>query len=267
MKKINLAFLMLILLIQSVGCQVYKSNIRNDNDFSSYDDSKYCENIATPKVISNEFSRILSEIKTINGRAGNYYSHLIKIDSSIDIYVFSVRSISTFDHYIFAYNSIDNHKISKKPVVINGKWSENNEDGFDLKLMNLPNFRLIDKKENVLNIIIKERVHNGNVYDALFEKYFELNQKTLEFTLKYCIESKACGIDDIIIERLIEGNEVKVYKRDKNKVEEIGSYVLSDDMKKIISKKCIDDYFCNQLVTLSGLDDQSVLSNGYLFRY
>jgi hypothetical protein len=252
-----------------LSCQVKNySLLRNDNDYSTYNDKQYTEKIILPKVVHKNIEETINKIiKSIAPfKIDDYYIHKVCVNDSIDIFVLSIESFTISEHQIFVYN-LKSNQLVKSNISINAKWSKNNEDGFDIKLNELPNIKIESQNDNAI-ISFRERVHNGNSYNAVIQKYYNLNLKTLKIALNYCIEAKAVGIlDNVIIERIIEGNTVKVYKRDKNNIEQIGSFILSNDMKTIVSKNCIDDYFCSQLVTSSGLDDQTILKEGYLFRY
>ena len=61
----------------------------------------------------------------------------------------------------FAANPLS-ETLSKKPFVINGKWCADNESGFDVPLLK---GQMIEVSGN--SIFLRERVHNGNSYNAV----------------------------------------------------------------------------------------------------
>lgn len=267
MKIFKFLSFILIIYCSTVSCQLKNySYHRSDNDFSTYNDNKYCQEIEISKLV---FKNIRNSIDTIRKsifpiKFDDCYLHSIHINDTIDIIVLSIKSFVLTKHLFFV-NNTKTGQLVKSNFSINGKWAKNNEDGFEVKLMELPNAK-IENIENESVLTIKERVHNGNSYNAVIQKYFKVDCDKLTIDLKYCIEIKAIGFDDAIIERLAEGNEVKVYKQDKNNIREIGSFILSSDKKTIESKYCLDEYYCSQLVTCSGLEDQIILKEGYSFR-
>ena len=258
----------LLLFCLPVSCQVKNYSLhRNDNDFATYKSEHSVQRDELPKELNRNISAIVTNIqKSIApDKLDDYYIHKINVNDSIDIFVLSIESFSLMEHRLFLFNEKSN-QISKTKIAINGKWAKNSEEGFNFKLMDLPNIE-IKNQENESLLSIKERVHNGNSYDAVIQKHYYINFEKLTLDLKYCLEIKALGYDDAIIERLAEGNNVKVYKRDKNNIQEIGSFVLSKNMQAIVSKRCLDDNYCSQLITCSGLEDHIILNDGYLISY
>ena len=259
---------MLSIFCMPLSCQVKNYSLhRIDNDFATYNNEQLSERIELPQELSKNVIAIVNNINEsiAPDKLDNYYIHKIDVNDTIDIYVLSIESFTLTEHQIYLYDVITN-QLSKTKVAINGKWAKNTEEGFDIKLIDLPNIK-IQKIENESILTIKERVHNGNSYNAVIQKYYKIDFEKLTLSLKYCLEIKALGYDDVIIERVIDCNNVKVYKRYKNNIQEIGSFILSDDKNTIVTKKCLDDNYCSQLVTCSGLEDKIILKEGYLIRY
>lgn len=267
-KILTFMFSIIVIFSGALSCQVKKSSFhRNDNDFSTYNDKNNCEEILLSKVAYMKIAKSIDKIKKSISpiKIDDYYLHTIHVNDTVDIIVLSIKSFVLSEHHFFVFNTKTN-KVEKSNFSINGKWSNNNEDGFDIKLMELPNIK-IENQENGVFISIKERVHNGNSYNALMQKFYKIDIEKLALDLMYCLEIKAIGYNNVVIERILDGNIVKVYTRDKNMIKEIGNFTLSKDFKIIESKNCLDDFYCNQLVTCSGKDDQIILNEGYSFRY
>lgn len=264
MRACNQIIAIFLLFCIPISCQVKSYSIhRNDNDFASYHNDQYGEREILPLEFSLKVTSIIDQIteSIAPDKLDDYYIHKIDVNDDIIIYVLSIESFSLTEHQLFLYNTKTN-QISKSKAAINGKWSKNSEEGFNIKLIDLPNIKIQSQGSDYI-LSIKERVHNGNSYDAVIQKHFRIDFEKLTLTLMYCIEIKAFGYDDVIIERVIDGNIVKVYKRDKNSIEEIGSFILSNNMQSVTYKTCLNDDFCSQLVTCSGVEDQIIIQKGY----
>ena len=100
-----------------------------------------------------------------------------------DVTLYSIRysGIGFEEYYILAYDSLSN-SLSSSPFVINGKWSANNESGFDIPILR---GEMMEIREN--DILFRERVHNGTSYNAVLLYCLSCND-SLDFKIKYCIE-------------------------------------------------------------------------------
>lgn len=259
-----------LLLVLSSLCFLYScerslySLHRNDNDFASYNDKLYVENVPLTKDLNGKFNIILEEVKKEIGsydKLKDFYIHNVFVNDTFEMYVLTLNSFSKKEHQIYLYNKMKK-QLSKGKVTVSCKYSLNGEDGFNEKLIDRPNIetRFIG---NNLSFSIKKRFHNGTAYNAVIQKFYTVDLAQLSFKLSYCVEVKAISFEDDIIERIIDGDTVRVYKRNSSGIKEIGSFVISSDKQSIVSKNCLDERYCTQLVTCSEDDDQEFLIMGY----
>ena len=182
-----------------------------------------------------------------------------------DITLYSIRysGIGFEEYYILAYDSRSN-SLSNSPFVINGKWSADNELGFDTPILR---GKMMEIREN--DILFRERVHNGTSYNAVLLYCLSYND-SLDFKIKYCIEEYSlCTTPEMsmdeyfIIEREVTpGLLVNCFiEFDNNGRQAIGSYSLSEE--GVISNIKVTDLEQYQwIVTTSGIDAQLFSKKG-----
>lgn len=92
----------------------------------------------------------------------SYYIQKVFVNDSIDLFALSVESFPRIEHHLFLYNNNSSHYV-KTNIVINGKWSKNNEEGFNYKLLEYPLCNILNldgklffqyKKEFIMEILI-----------------------------------------------------------------------------------------------------------------
>ncbi len=239
-----------------------KSIVRNDNDYVTYIDNESLKEF-NPKKVKEMFKLKIKQIKG-NTKRVKFYSYKININENIDIYALIVDCNFTNDCYIIAYDKFK-QTITINPVKLNIKWANNNESGFKDKLLCFPLLD-IQKADNKYTISIKERFHNGNTYNAVINKIYILKDD-LSFDLKFCYEETALTFDGKNIKRVLNDNNIYVYKQGKSVLEYLGKIQIDVEAKKIIKKECVKDEFCEILFTCSGEDEENILKNGFEIKY
>lgn len=239
-----------------------KSIVRNDNDYVTYNDSESLKEF-NPKKVKELFKLTIKQIKR-NSERVKFYSYKININENIDIYALIVDCNFRNDCYIVAYDKFK-QIITSNPVKLNIKWANNNESGFKNKLLCFPLLD-IQKVDSQYTISIKERVHNGNTYNAVINKIYILKDD-LSFDLKFCYEETALTFDGQNIKRVLNNNIIYVYKQDASVLEYLGKIQIDIEAKKIIKKECIKDEFCEILFTCSGESEETILKNGFEMKY
>lgn len=240
--------------------------VRVDNDFVTYTDTvspreKLPENIKT---------YILKNL----GATGFKFDLIFKLTASKEIFLYVVKGTqqSQVLYYFFAYDHISK-AISPKPEIINGKWMENNEEGFDKK------FKLLKGKQlsfanvlyqNNIEFSIKERVHNGNYYNAVLSKYYYI-KKNLELCRIFCLEIVSVSpFENCSIERSIKnGNCIQVELLCEGVKKLIGRvyFKIADNNITVVKKRALVPEYKDLLITSSGEMEKYFLKNGYHFRY
>ena len=224
--------------------------VRADNVFVSYYDS-VSPRKETPATIRNVCGKYYA-----NNDLGR--NQIFKITfGTIDIYVIRNSGIDFEDYCLYAYDSLYNN-LSDTPFIIKGKWSTDEESGFDKPLLKN---KMIEISGN--NIILRERVHNGTSYNAVLLYSLVCNEK-LDFFIKYCIEEcSLCCMPEmklneylIIRREITEGLQINCFlENGKKNKGYIGSYNLSVD-GDIIKIHVVDNKFSTWIVTTSGIDPQ-----------
>jgi len=233
---------------------------RVDNDYVTYKDTESPRVEAPKDVIKNMSAILKSSQLPFSEKEISLYK--IDIDSNIQAFVL-VSHFPTYQYaYIFLYNTKEK-TTSNAPVGINLKWAANNEQGFDFKMLKYPLVE-IKKEDSSYKVYLKERVHNGNMYDAVITKIYNINN-ALSFQLAYCYESYAVLDENTYIERLLKDNVITVFKSTVNSKEYLGSIILSDNNTKINSIVCNNENYCNILFTNSEKSNDEILKNGYFF--
>ncbi|RYJ43167.1 hypothetical protein [Flavobacterium beibuense] len=236
-----------------------KTIIRDDNDYVLYNDTN-SPTESTPNEVVTEFEKVLKSIKYLKTTV----LFKIKNNNDIDTYALVVNDGLNKEIFILPYNHLEK-RVANNYIKINGKWGFNSENGFDFKLLDYPNIKteLID---NNLYIYLKERVHNGNSYNAVVTKVFEIT-KDLDLNLKFCYEEVCLTGDGIKIIRVLKEDNLFCYKNEDNKLRYIGSLVIDRENGKIESRQCDDNDLCEILFTCSGENEHSFIKSGYNFEY
>lgn len=239
-----------------------KSIVRNDNDYVTYNDNESLKEF-NPKKVKEMFKLIIKEIKE-NSKKVKFYSYKINVNENIDIYALIVDCNFKNDCYLIAYDKF-RQIITINPVKLNIKWANNSESGFKDKLLYFP---LLDVQEldNKHTISVKERVHNGNTYNAVINNIYILKDD-LSFDLKFCYEETALTFDGHKLKRVLNNNIIYVYKQDATVLEYLGKIQIDIEAQKIIKKECVKDEFCEILFTCSGEDEENILKNGFEIKY
>ena len=266
MKKILFAVLLLFI-SSSLQSQDWLNNciVRSDNDYVSHRDTiSPHENIKTQvkKQIKNYFDGVSEDdFKTMQE-----HNLVFKVAYSeiIDIYIVKAHFDALgINYYFFSYNKATN-KHSDFPYKINGKWIENDEEGFNNKLCSSPLFSVTQDSL----IILKERKHNGTSYDAVVAYYLSIDSN-MNMKLQFCVESiylyTSPEVDNSYTYKIIRTRDISTNRIDckmlisnAHKQSEIfiGNFIISRQDKNITNRYCHsphDDF----LITGSGIDENS----------
>lgn len=232
------------------------SFVRLDNDYVAYKsiDSK-------KEVVPLEIKHTFEEILDKEELSENPYSYKIKISNDIFAYILINNNFIETKGYIIFFNK-EKKKVSKTPIIINLKWAYNNEEGFGFKLLDYPLFQ-INKENNINYVILKERVHNGNSYNAVVTRVYEL-RNDLYTELKFYFESKVLLDDGNEIVRYLKENKILSYLQKRDKTIYLGTVFLNSKMDNIESISCDYNDYCDVLITSSGIERDKFFKNGYI---
>lgn len=235
--------------------------VRGDNDYVTYYDSMSPQKRA-PSIISEWCKKFCPDNKMKRNQIFEM--------SHNDITIYSVRysGIGFEKYYVLAYNS-KSGRLSSSPFVLNGKWSADNESGFDTPILEGKMFEI---KEN--NILVRERVHNGTSYNATLLYCLSYNE-SLDFNIQYCIEECSLCVtpemvmdDSFSIKREVTPElQVKCFIETNHRGRRaIGSYSLSDNgeiSNIIVTDKRQEEW----IVTTSGIAPQVFSKKGSSFYF
>jgi hypothetical protein len=259
----KLIYILVIFVSSNLFGQDYENSIvRNDNDFATYQDIESLKE-PNPKIVLEKIKSIIKFSKKQSKKV-NFFSYKINLSEKVEIYALIVNGPFTSECNIFAYD-IFNKKVTLYPIKYSLKWAKNSESGFNYKLLDLPMLNVQRQNENY-NISVKERVHNGNTYNAVINKTYKLNSD-LSFDLKFCFEENALTFDGHKIIRILYDNLLYVYKKDLVSIEYLGKILLNSEKSEFVKKDCFKEDFCDVLFTCSGKKEEIILKKGYISEY
>ena len=179
----------------------------------------------------------------------------ISVSNSVLLYCCKFKNFTGQFLDVFFMEDSVSKKISKKHFIINSTWMENNEAGFDEQSRLLDTsifyFRRTSDDGNV-KFVIRERVHNGNFYNAVIDHYFQIDLYKIEFIHIVNIESKFISpIDGCLINRVFDGKQIRCYLKCRDKSEEFigSSEILYGKKFKILSRKIENAMYSKMLIT------------------
>jgi hypothetical protein len=245
---------------QAFGQNINNSIKREDNDYVTFRDLESLKE-RNPPAVRQKFKSILDGLEYHNTE---FYSYRIAANANLDIYVLITQDNFRKDCYVIAYDKAKS-LTSKTPIFINMKWSSNNESAFHDKLLAFPLLKVIETKENV-TIHLKERQHNGNIYNAVITKIFVITPD-LSFDALFCYENNALTFDNRKIKRILNHRTISVYSDADNVVELVGIIEIDEQGEKITERKCYNDEYCDILFTTSDAEDEVLLRRGNLTNY
>ncbi|MEZ4884905.1 MAG: hypothetical protein R3E32_09285 [Chitinophagales bacterium] len=278
--KNKMYFFIVSILIISCTYKTNKNNdlynvvIRSDSTFVTYNDT-----LSKREEVHMRVFQKINDIIELNFYETKYEKDkidgifMVKYSDEINIYVVKLKSFAILYYTVFAEN-IKTGKLSSNPFYINGKWMENNEAGFrfESRLLEEPLLYFKDiNEDSKKEIVIKERVHNGTVYNGVIENYYSVDND-MNMNLSAAIETKYIDLhyDDCLIIRDLEKGVIKVRLKCKDsEIIDIGEVYLSYEESKVqidSSKLFIEEYE-ELLITGSGIEDSVFLNEGYKFAY
>ena len=205
----------------------------------------------TPKPIERLFNKLSSK---------NSGVYIFDISEVIQIYILVNNDNSEKAAYFLAYNKIKN-KSGVKPIRIDLRWGYNREEGFSKQLTESYIHTL--QNEGQIMILLDERAHNGNSYNAIVTKVYEL-KTDMELTLKFCFEKKSLlSFDGTVITREFTGDKIESFIDNRL----IGCIDLNPKTFSILSRNCLNELYSEQLITTSGEDELEFYKIGYTIWY
>lgn len=272
MKPHNIILFLSLLLLDSCWSQSnrikaddnsIKAIVRDDNDFVTYRDTlskttsiPKAVQLAVESIAKEQDERFIDQIFQVENREG------------IDLFIIRMRQSESLFYHIVAYDKIKKI-VSKGYVSINGKWMNNNEAGLSLKLLTPPLIFFNDfNSDGVKDIVIKERVHNGNMYNAAVWNYITIDSDMM-IKKRLFIEARYMSIiDECLIERTYDNSEIKINKVCGIQSSEIGRVFLNiGDSVSIIRQVLRAPEYEGMLITGSGDNESKFLNFGYEFEY
>lgn len=258
--------------------------IDNYNAFQ-FDEKAYYRKELIPDSFIEEVEKYLTEsnLKTFsvddkkiaidylaNNPIGEVYKWKIK-DKNLEFFFFSFNNLILGEGiYVFASK---NNKFSKKPFIYKNYMDESHFEQSN-RWLDKP---LIDyrdlNQDNVEELMLKERLHNGNVYDAVMTNYLNIDEHLNILPLVH-IESIA-RINDFEDGYIVRQSEflpmgnikvvsvIKTYKKG-NIIDSIGEIEIeTKPLLRIKKVRIKNKKFKKLLFTASGLKNDSVLRDGY----
>jgi len=238
--------------------------IRSDNSFVTYVDSS-----SATEALPENIQEKISAIKPKSSATDSIHIFKVVFDSKVSIYIVKFENFNDIRYKFIAYNKLTG-QLTNEPPEINGKWMENNEAGFNKenRLLSSPLIFFEDiNQDGKKEIAVKERVHDGNVYNAVVTNYFSLESNE-EFKKLISIETKQRTLDGCIISRFYQNNYIYSDITCDSSVSKLGKVQV--DFKSypfIKSRVTYKQEYNNLLITGSGLKENNFLKNGYIYSY
>ena len=263
MKKTNVFVIIALLYSCATSAQDSTHSIqRDDNDLATYYDT-YSSKVNNPNEVTRKYESIVKTKSEDLGKV-QFYSYRIKGDDTIDFYLLTIISPIEKQVYILVFDK-NQKKVSNDPLIVNLKSGFNNEVGFNVKLFDYPLINVV-KNDKDYFLFVRERVHNGNVYNAILHKKYLL--KNLKLEMQFCYEEKSLLNDGTIIRRKInKENILEVFVEKSLETECVGKIEIDWQSRVIKKRHCEKDEFCEMLFTTSGLDEQVLLQKGSVLKY
>lgn len=245
--------------------------IRHDNDFSTLQDSTVHKTESMPVNVSKKLDSLLDYNNEY------LFQRAFKIQYANGIFIYVLRLKGPYDsirYYLVGWNEQSDLATASCPEI-NGKWMENGEAGFNPK-SRLVKGKMIDffdlNQDGQNEITVKERVHNGNMYNAVIVKYFAVDIATMAITPVMTLESvQQDFLSDCLITRVLKNETIYTYRHcsvmDEEKLGEV--YLACNNLNNIVikEKNIMNEEYEGLLVTGSGIEVASFLKNGYKFIY
>lgn len=248
-----------------------KAICRADNDFVTYNDTlspKEPVPSAIKQIISKSYKKYNPALEP---GTGSILAFKINYTRDIAIYVVKYISFDAICYQLIGYNTVSHLAAVKHPPIINGKWMDNREEGFDSSVHLLSGhmsyFKDVDH-DGKIDFIVKERVHNGTVYNGVIEHAYYIDaQMNLDQII--CIETKFIDpYNGCIINRVLKNNVLFVTTTCNGETTLIGKVKLHiNSDKKIIYSKIYQKEYADALITGIRVNEEAFLKKGYNFWY
>lgn len=277
MNILKAVFIIIISLTFLINCDTNKPNfqshlpntkqaiIRADNDFVTYTDT-ISPRLPIPQLVNQKIDTLLEKNKKL--KLIDIFE--VKHDDNINVYLVKTKGVSkVLRYYLFAYH-LNNKIITKEPPYVNGRWMENDEVGFhpSRRFLTPPLLYFEDiNKDNHSEIVIKIRVHNGTVYNALVHNFYQINNN-MDISLIFAFESKQVDLMNhgCLIEREISSNQINVKLNCPDKRPSlIGKAIINFKEGKfsVQKKEVFHKWYDELLITGSTTPENEFLNKGY----
>ena len=270
-----LLFLIILTAYNSFGKDVdsLKAIHRKDNSFVTYKDS-ISPRVKIPLFVREKIDGLYKKLKDSvtykNDDGSQRIIFNIYVNNRIDLYIIKAYSFNSIHYYFLLADKIE-RKVSENIPSINGKWMENNEEGFEgsNRLLTKPLLYFKNLPDGKRYLFIKQRAHNGNLYNAVIDHMFSIDTH-LNFERVFCFESVCLdSFDNCLITRKLNKNvlsvDIKCNNTKTKKIAEVSLDFLSK--KKIINKKVYLSKYAESIISGSVVDDEEFLKNGYTLNY
>jgi hypothetical protein len=235
------------------------SIVRDDNDYETFYEN-HSRREETPINVIKVFQKQIKSFSFVK----NSFVYKVKSARDVDAFVLIINSQLTKRAVILCYNN-KTKKIASIPINVDLFWSFNDESGFDFKMLSYPKIKFVNSKDKIL-LHVKERVHNGNSYDAIVHKVYEV-KKDFVIELQLCYEEVSRTFDNQNIYRLLENDRIVSYIKDGFSQKKIGEIQINLETFNIINKQCFESEYCDFLLTCSNQNEEVFFKKGYKISY
>jgi hypothetical protein len=250
---------------------------RIDNDFVTTNDISG-KKAPIPLNVDLRIEKLLEICRNSNSYLESHGSKVtipvifkITYNADVDIYIVKFASFDNIAYKLIAYNIHTKLASDKAPSIL-GNFMEDGESTFDkqARLLSKPLIHFEDiNHDGKKYIVIKEREHNGTVYNAVVEHYYSLDEH-MNFDQKLCIETSYADPFNTsrLISRQLRGNDLISYLTKDGKTSVIGDVKLNlNSPRKVVSKKCYKSEYADLLITGRGINEETFLKRGHTFQY
>lgn len=246
----------------------YTALKRSDNDFVTNIADSLGDKIALPEELNSFLDQLEGTDSISNSKKQNLIFWIDYDPNTVLLVVKKIGSNYEISYHVMAFDKT-NKLNGKSLAIINGKWMDNNEEGFDMKFLEKPLIFFQDiNNDNKNEIVIKERAHNGNIYNAEIWNYFELD-KTLNLKKILAVEVKQLSIfDECLITRSYDSGTITANLNCEDGMRNIGQVSLEIGDSVRIKNKIINiPPYGGMVITGSGMNEVEFLNKGFNFKY
>jgi hypothetical protein len=255
---------------------------RTDNDIS-FGEHPLGRPVPIPRAVKDKIDALARE-PCFGARAhsdesrplGEFYGNTFYVrgPDNLSLYVFDRQALYGYSVYFFILFDSATARLTSRPASIYGKWAQ---DSGDILQRPFVTFEDLDHDAQ-LELVVRERSHNGTVYNAAVRHYYRIGSDLALFPM-LALEEKSYQdvaprdtwltrtVRYVSLDTLLLAAFVTVPGAGPRKVGEVFLAKNKTFGYHIAERRVVDKKYECCLVTDSGEPDNSFLLDGYTFWY